>query len=134
MGDVLRVGARIRGQALLVERLERREGARGGQAVQSAHVLLQSGKVVQVRRRVVLLLAFGLEDREGEVVRVDDSQQGLGVLPLVQFPSAHRCDDFPVWSGHVAGDVPVAVNDHGERGRLHAADGEPRVVDEAVCA
>ena len=139
VGDVLRVGARICGQALLVERLERREGARGGQAVQSAHVLLQSGKVVQARRHVVLLLAFGLEDREGEVVRVDDPQQRLGVLPLVQafagqFPSAHRCDDFPVRLGHVAGNVPVTVHDHGERGRLHAADGEPRVVDEAVCA
>ena len=46
VGDVPRVGARICGQALLVERLERREGARGGQAVQFAHVLLQSGQVV----------------------------------------------------------------------------------------
>ena len=47
VGDVPRVGAGIRGQTLLVERLERREGAGGGQAVQSAHVLLQSGQVVQ---------------------------------------------------------------------------------------
>lgn len=99
VGDVPRVGAGIRGQTLLVERLERREGAGGGQAVQSAHVLLQSGQVVQARWGVVLLFAVGLEDLEGEIVRVDDPQQRLGVLPLVQtfagqLPSAHRATTF----------------------------------------
>ena len=135
--DVLRVGARIRRQFFLIQGLQGGQGAGGGQAVQPAHVLLQSGQVVQAGRRVVLLFAVGLEDREDEVVRVDDPQQGFGVLPLVQtfagqLPSAHRGDDLPVRSGHVAGDLPVAVHDHRERGRLHAADGEPRVVDEAV--
>ena len=137
--DVLRVGARIRRQFFLIQGLQGGQGAGGGQAVQPAHVLLQSGQVVQAGRRVVLLLAFGLEDREGEVVRVDDPQQRLGVLPLVQsfagqFPSAHRGDDLPVRSGHVAGDLPVAVHDHRECGRLHTSNGEPSVVDEAVGA
>ena len=137
--DVLRVGARIRRQFFLIQGLQGGQGAGGGQAVQPAHVLLQSGQVVQAGRRVVLLFAGGLEDLEGEVVRVDDPQQGFGVLPLVQafagqLPSAHRGDDLPVRSGHVAGNVPVAVHDHRECGRLHAADGEPRVVDEAVGA
>ena len=137
--DVLRVGAWIRRQFLLIQGLQGGQGAGGGQAVQPAHILLQSGQVVQAGRRVVLLFAVGLEDLEGEVVRVDDPQQGLGVLPLVQafagqFPSAHRGDDLPVRLGHMAGDSPVTVHDHGERGRLHAADGEPRVVDERIGA
>ncbi len=82
--DVLRVGARIRRQFFLIQGLQGGQGAGGGQAVQPAHVLLQSGQVVQAGRRVVLLFAAGCEDHEGEVVRVDDPQQGLGILPLVQ--------------------------------------------------
>ena len=113
--DVLRVGARIRRQFFLIQGLQGGQGAGGGQAVQPAHVLLQSGQVVQAGRRVVLLFAAGLEDREDEVVRVDDPQQGFGVLPLVQtfagqLPSAHRGDDLPVRSGHVGVCTRPTVN------------------------
>ena len=107
--------------------------------MEPAHVLLEIGQVVQAWRRVVALLAFDSKDAESEIGRVDDPQQSLHVLSLVQtfagqFPSAHRGDDLPVRSGHMAGDAPVAVHDHGECGRLHTSNGEPSVVDEAVGA
>ena len=73
VGDVLRVSARIRGQTLLIERLERDEGASCGQAVKSTHVLLQSGQVVQVRRTVAHGLTLHHKDTEREIRSVDKS-------------------------------------------------------------
>ena len=135
--DVLRIGAGIGRQLLLVQGLQRGQRARGGQPVQTAHVLLQSGQVVQARRTLMHGLALHGEHLEREVRRVYDRLQRLRVRPVVETfagerPSAHRDDDLPERLLDVMGDLPVAVGDHREGRGLHASHGHAPVVDERV--
>jgi hypothetical protein len=87
----------------------------------------------------VLAVAFHGIDSEGEVRLVHDFEQCFGgpvafEMGSGQGPAPHRGDDLPEWRGLVRFDLPVAFHDHRQCGRLHASDGEPGVVDEAVGA
>ena len=135
--DVLRVGTRIRRQFFLIQGLQGGEGAGGGQSVQSRHVLLQAGQVVQARRGDMLAFAFGRFDLEGEVGGVRQDEHALREVVVFdafagQRPSAHRRLDAPEGFRHVAGDLHVTVHDHRQGRGLHAAYGQAAVVGDRV--
>ena len=135
--DVPAVGARIGGEFEFVEVLQRLERACGGHAVQPAHVLLQSGQVIQAGRPVIHPLPAHGHDAEAAAFDLA-AQQHRRVLAVDPFagepPSAHVRDHGPERHRLVASYLPVAFRDHGERRRLHAAHAEPCVVEQRVRA
>ena len=108
--------------------------------MQSRHVLLQAGQIVQAWRLVVLLPAFlqyHVERDAGSVRQVEDPLRfrPTGVTLLAgQLPPAHGHMDRPERRGPVRCDLTVAFHDHRQRRGLHTAHGEARVVGEAVRA
>ena len=135
--DVPAVGARIGGEFEFVEVLQRLERACGGHAVQPAHVLLQSGQVIQAGRPVVHPPPVHGHDAEAAAFGLA-AQQHRRILAVDPFagepPSAHVRDHGPERHRFVVPDLPVAFRDHGERRRLHAAHAEPCVVEQRVRA
>ena len=137
--QVARIRARI-GQdlVLLVKGLGQVQRRLGGQAVARVRLALQGRQVVEEGRH--LALARGLHALHEALPAAHGLRDLLRLLARLQARLALRIDvgalvawgkaraDLEVVLRHKALDLPRALHEQGERGRLHAAHGQQAVV------
>lgn len=126
-GDVPAVGARVGGEFVLIQVLQRVSVRDADMPSPAVHVLLEGGQIVQAWWFLMPFGVFHVHDIDGlAAVREQVCEcvgiAFVGVAGPGECPSAHGDADCPVGFADMTADPVITVYDHPQRRRLHTSD------------
>ena len=133
IGEVLGIDTRVGSELLLIEALDALQRGIGGETVLAVAVHLQRGEIIELGRLLAAFLLLHILD--GEVIAVGRLQALLSL-----FGSVEAClgtgengvavfgRQHPIGPGDEMLYLPIAVDNHRQRGSLHTPDAEHLLV------